>query len=694
MTETDTTEFFLELLLEEMPAGAIPGARADLARRFTDELAEESLPCDSVAAMATPRRLVVLVSGLPRRQEDRVLEVKGPSEDKAIGADGRPTPMAFGFARAQGVDVSELVRVRTEKGNVLMARRRVPGRATAEILSEIVPRILQSLTFPKMMRWGAGGFSFVRPLHRVVSLLGGELVALEVFGVRSGRATRGHRLDPEREIEVRSFEDYMAKMRQAGVEPDGEERAAVLLEEARRMAEDAGGSIEADADLIPVLADLVEWPGLVRGSFDSVFLDLPDEILATTMRTHQKYLPIRGPKGLSPHFLAVMDNREDRKGLIAKGNEWVLNARLSDARFFYEEDTREPFSAKMPRLARLSFHDKLGDYLQKTGRLQELSETIGALVTRPERVRPALEAARLCKIDLTSAMVREFPELQGIVGGLYARREGASDEVWKAIYDHYRPSSADDDPPRTETGSIVALADRVDTLSGFFGIGMAPTGSKDPYGLRRAAQGVVSIVLARGWRTDWRLVFRKAALLQGALLEKTADDILSELDGFFADRLRFLLEKRGLPGDVISAVLATGSWDFADLADRGRALAEARRREDFRSLSLSVKRIRNILKDASPGEPDPRLYVEPAEHALASDFLQLASSVSALMESRRYAEVLSAMTSMAPALDRFFTEVLVNAPEPEARANRQALLGALQAEFLKFADISEIVVEK
>ena len=694
MTASVGAEFLLEVRVEEMPSGAMPGARADLARKFMDALTEAALPAESVDAIATPRRLVVVVRGLPRRQEDRVVDVSGPPADRAIDADGKPTKMAEGFARAQGVELSALRRVRTPRGEVLSARKTIPGRPTGEILAEITPRILASMTFPKMMRWGAGVHAFVRPVHGILAVFDGEVVPMTVFGVASGDRTLGHRLSDGGEIAARGFDEYVERLRAAGVEPDGEERAERLLERARALAAGCGGGIEGDADLIPTLADLVEWPGLVCGSFDSAYLELPEEILVTTMRVHQKYLPVRTAHGLTASFLAVMDHREDARGLIVKGNEWVLNARLSDARFFYDEDVREPFSSKMEKLGKLQFHEKLGDYLQKTGRVQELTEALGALVTRPETIRPALEAARLSKIDLTTEMVREFTDLQGVVGGLYARLEGRSEEVWKAIYDQYRPVSADDELPRTETGAILSAADRVDTLAGFFGIGLIPTGSKDPYGLRRAAQGFVLIVLSRGWRADWSAIFRKAAALHAGAVSRPVDAVLGDLWTFFADRVHFLFEKRGLEADVVRAVLASRSWDFADLADRARAIADARRREDFRSLSLSVKRIRNILPDGVAAEPDPALYREPAEHALAADLQQLSRSSAALMAAHRYPDVIAAMLSLGPALGRFFDDVLVNAPEAELKANRQALLGAIQREFRKFADISEIVVEK
>jgi glycyl-tRNA synthetase beta chain len=694
MALTEKADFFLEIRLEEMPAGAIPGARAELARKFSDELTEAPLTFEAVSTMATPRRLIVLVTGMPGRQEDRIQEVFGPPASRALDAEGRPNKMAEGFARAQGVGVDDLLRVNTPRGKTLVARRTIRGRTAPEILAEMTPRILKAMTFPKMMRWGSGDHLFVRPVHGIVALFGTEVVPFEVFGVRSGNTTEGHRLFPEGEIVVSGFADYLARIRAAGVEPDGEERASILLQRARQAASEFSGTIESDADLVPTLADFVEWPGVTCGAFDSEFLDLPEEILATTMRVHQKYLPIRDPHGLLPRFVSVMDNHEDRRGFIAKGNEWVLNARLADAKFFYEEDARETLEDRLPRLSRLTVHERLGDYLQKSDRLERLVGAIAELVGCAEAASAAREAARLSKADLTTEMVREFTDLQGVVGGLYARREGYPEGVWKALSDQYRPVSAEDDPPRTEAGALLSLADRFDTLVGFFGIGIIPTGSKDPYGLRRAAQGAVLIVRSRGWRADWRSLARRAIDLYGGCLSEGAEEILQRLGDFFGDRVRFLFERRGIASDVISAVVASGSWDFADLADRARALMEVRRREDFVALSLSVKRIRNILGEGVPDSPDPSLYREEAEVALASDFLQVSRSADSYLSAGQYGRVAAAMTSLAPSLDRFFEEVLVNAPEPQLRANRHALLGSIQREFQKFADISEIVLEK
>jgi glycyl-tRNA synthetase beta chain len=390
-----------------------------------------------------------------------------------------------------------------------------------------------------------------------------------------------------------------------------------------------------------------------------------------------------------------MDNTEDRKGFIAKGSEWVLNARLADARFFFETDVQERLEGRLPQLSRLTFQDKLGDYRQKTSRIQDLAEEIARLTSRADLVESVRTAALLSKADLNTLVVKEFTDLQGIMGGIYARRERYTDAVWKAVYDQYRPASGTDDPPREASGSILSLADRFDSLCGLFRIGLVPTGSKDPYGLRRAALGAVAIAISRNWRTDWRPIARKAlSLLPEKLAGPDDEQTLEELGRFFAERMRSLLERRGHTYDEISAVLNVGVWDFADTADRARALSEARRHMDFRSLIMAFKRIRNIVGTESPGAPSPALYREDAERALAADFLQAKSAIAGFVQERHYREAMETIASIAPSLDRFFVDVLVNCPEEDLRRNRLALLASIQKEFTSLADFSEIVVEK
>jgi glycyl-tRNA synthetase beta chain len=688
-------DFVLEIRTEEIPAPALPSARLELARRLSEALAEESLAPASVQSYATPRRLAVVLRGLPERQGERFAEVLGPPAANAFGPDGEPTKAAEGFAKAQKVDVADLVVVDSPRGKTVAARKTIPGRDAADLLAEVVPRVVSELTFPKTMRWGSGERSFVRPVRGVLALLDGRVVPMELYGVAAGDRTLGHRVLSDGELVVTGPDDYLEKLRRNFVEPDPEARRIRILEAARGMAAEVSGSIEAHADLANSLADLVEWPGLVRGSYAPEFLELPEEVTVTAMRTHQKFLPVRGPSGLLPFFIAVMDNASDPKGFIAKGSEWVLNARLADARFFFEDDVRHGLESRLPQLERLTFQDKLGSYRQKTARIQDLAEAIAARVGRTDLTEAVRTAGLLSKADLTTQIVKEFTDLQGIMGGIYARRERYADSVWKAIYDQYRPSSATDDPPRKAAGAILSLADRFDSICGLFRLGLVPTGSRDPYGLRRAALGVVSIAIARNWRTDWRPVVRQALALYPSDLEGPgADETVEELGRFFADRLRSLLERRGHSHDEISAVVNVGVWDFADTADRARALSEARRHMDFRALILAFKRIRNILGSEETGAPDPALYREDAERALASDFMQARQAIEGFMEQRHYREAMETIASIAPSLDRFFVEVLVNCPEEDLRRNRLALLASIRQEFTRLADFSEIVVEK
>jgi glycyl-tRNA synthetase beta chain len=556
------------------------------------------------------------------------------------------------------------------------------------------------------MRWAAGARVFVRPVRGVLALYGDRVVPIELFGVRASvpATTAGHRILSDGAIAISGPEDYFEKLRAARVEPDGEARRLAILESARALAKEVGGSIEPDADLVATLADLVEWPGTIRGSFSPEFLELPEEITTTAMRVHQKYLPVRGQGGLLPHFVAVMDNDADRRGLIAKGNEWVLNARLADARFFYESDIRVPLASRVADLARLAFQERLGNYAQKTERIERLVGPIAEQVGHAELVGNVQTAARLSKVDLTTLMVKEFTDLQGVVGGIYARREGQPEPVWKAIYDQYRPASAADDPPREPAGAILSVADRLDTLAGLFAVGLVPTGSRDPYGLRRAAFGVVAIAVSRRWRVDWRDIVRTAIAAHVTSPTPSSgqiESVLAVLEPFFAERLRNILERRGHTHDEISAVVKVGVWDFADVSERAAALGEARRELDFRSLVLAFKRIRNIVgaeedvvAGAAPAGPDPALYREDAERQLAQDFLQARQKLEELSGVHRYREAMETIASIAPSLDRFFVDVLVNAPEEDLKRNRLALLSSIQREFSRLADFSEIVVEK
>jgi glycyl-tRNA synthetase beta chain len=639
-------DFLLEIRTEEIPAAALAGARLDLETLVTEGLKEEGLAAESAESLATPRRLILILRGLPQRQEDRLSEVVGPPAAVAFDADGKLTRAGEGFARAQKVEPSELVIVETARGKTVAARRKIAGRPAAEVLAEVVPRAVAALTFPKTMRWGAGDRVFVQPVRGLLALFGSEVVPMEVLGIAAGGSTRGHRLLSDEELAVGGVDDYLAKLRAHDVEPDGEARRLGILEAARRLASEVGGSVEADADLAATLADLVECPAVIRGSFDAKDLSLPEDVTTTAMRTHQKYLPVRGPGGLMPYFVAVMDNREDRQGLIARGNEWVLNARLADARFFYEEDIRESLESRLPQLARLSFHDRLGDYRARTARLEELAGAIAHALNLPES-RPGGSNGRApFQGRPDDPMVRSSPICRGRRRHLRApegsRTRSGRRSTTSTARARRRRSAA-----RGVGGDRVAR-DRFDALAGFFAIGPRADRLPDPYGLRRAGLGAVDRHRA-GWRLTWRPVLREALRTIRAQSDGRAGGAARRPRKFFAERLRNFLERRGHAYDEISAVLAVDVWNFADVSDRALALSEARRQTDFRSLILAFKRIRNILGDERPGAPSPDLYREEAERRLAAEFLEARPVIARLGESRRYREALENCSDRAGA---------------------------------------------
>ncbi len=683
-------EFLFEILAEEIPAGVLPTAREDLLARVTAAFAEARLG-GKLSVHSTSRRLALVGEDVADHQRDVETEVTGPPASIGYDADGSPTKAATGFAKAHGVAVEDLRVASLPKGAYLVARKVTPGRPTGEVIGEILPPLVEKMTFPRMMRWGDGTPEWIRPVHSVLALFDGLVIPMTLFGVESGRTTYGHRTLAPGRIVTTGVSDWLHKLRAAHVEPDLAVRRARFEELSRSLAAEVGGEPADDAALLDTWAHLVESPGVVRGSFDPGFLELPEEILVTSMREHQKMMPVRAGGRLAPHFLAVCDQAGDPKGLIARGNEWVTAARFSDARFFWDDDGKTRLEDRLPRLGKLQFQESLGDYLKKTGRIQDLTEKLAARLGLSHLDGMLVRAARLVKADLVTDMVREFPDLQGVVGGLYARRDGECEEVWQALYDHYRPASADDGVPRGDVGGAVALADRLDTLTGLFGLGLAPTGSRDPYALRRAALGVVRILLDKKWRLDLPAACADAAALHGGL-PRTKDELLPELSAFLLERLRFLLESKGHEPDTVAAVLTTACPDLADAADRVEAVEALRKEQDFAPLATAFKRMQNILERAADegAEPDPAKMTDDAEKALALDYLQARGMLDDLVANRRYRDALSIMASLGPSLDLFFTEVLVMAEDPEVRANRIALLRSIRDQFVRVARFSEI----
>ena len=487
-------EYFFELLTEEIPAWMHDTARTTLEQQLGKALSELG-GSPSIAVNTTPRRIIFFLSALPLREADREEEVKGPPRRAAYDDKGQPTQALHGFLRKNNATPADIL----DGGDYVRIRRKVAGRAADALLQERIPGIVEGLRWPKMMRWGNGEYAYIRPIHSVLSMFDEHHLPVSIFGVQSGTKTSGHRTLAPRAIEVSSYNDYVTKLELARVVIDAMRRRHVMAERARVLANAVRGNPSIEASIWAQWQYLTEYPGVIRAEFRPEYLTLPEEVLVTVMRVHQKQLPIRGAdEKLTNSFLAVLDNEADPDGNAAYGNSFVTNARFADARFFYETDRRKRLEERLDQLAHLQFQEKLGNYLEKTRRIETIAGAI-CEATGIDR-QDVLTAAHLCKTDLVTEMVKEFTDLQGQIGGIYAREEGYPDAVWQAIYDHYLPINLDDALPRAISGAIVSLADRIDTLVGFFRIGAKPTGSKDPFALRRAAQGAVQILLNRDMR--------------------------------------------------------------------------------------------------------------------------------------------------------------------------------------------------
>jgi glycyl-tRNA synthetase beta chain len=687
--------FLLEIRTEEIPAAALPGARTQLHEVLTARLGEAGFADATVTVYSTSRRLAVQVANLPDRQPDRTEEMTGPPVRVAVAEDGKPTPAGEGFARKVGLPFAEIRRVETDKGEYLAATVVHEGRATAEILAELVPSVVATLRFPKMMRWGDGSLQFVRPVHGVVALLDGDVVPVELFGIPSDRATVGHRVHSPGEVELEHASDYVAALAERSVVVDPAVRRRDLEALADALAKDAGARVHPDAELMAQHVELVEWPGLLAGSFNEAFLELPPEVVVTTLRYHQKCLVLEDAEGvLQPAFLAVADRRDDPEGLIRQGNEWVIGARLADAGFFFAEDRKLTMAEHASGLGRLEFHRVLGSLGDKATRVGELAATIADLVNAEVNRDVLRAAAPLAKTDLLTGMVGEFPELQGIMGGHYLRLESASRDLWTAVRDHYQPVGFDGAVPESEIGRLLGVADRLDTVAGLFAVGERPSGSKDPFGLRRAAQGAVKIVVESGWGLDFTAAIAAAVAAVEEFSTGDEVDLAADVTDFLADRVRrWLTDVVGVSGDTADAVMAVGWSDLPNTVARAEALQRVREAASFRSLALAFKRVKNITVDQPDAEVDTALFAQPEEAELHDATRTFRSALEKLLPERKVDEAFKAMEPLADVLERFFVEVLVMCEDGKLRANRVALLKELGSDFSELADLSRLQVE-
>ncbi len=679
-------KFLFELGTEEIPADMIAGGLEQLSRGLRAVLEENGVEVGAVSEFSSPRRLAVLIEGLPERQEDREETVQGPPRSIAFDDQDQPTAAARGFAGKVGVAVQELEVAETDRGEYLVARRTVEGLPVPDLLARALPAVVGGISWPKTMVWTESRFRFIRPLRWLLALWNGEVLDFELEGVHSGRSTHGHRfLGGGGPVEVAHPDGYVEALRQHFVLVDLEERRAKIARELQQQTPE-GSSVLPDPDLERTVAFLNEFPTVLRGGFQERFLEIPREVLVTVMRHHQKYFALVDAEGrLQPWFLTVLNTEADAKGNIRKGHERVLEARLEDAAFFWNTDRQKPLAERVEALAEVMFQKELGSYLQKTERIRAIC---AGLADDPRLD----EAARLCKADLTCDMVFEMPELQGIMGGLYARAEGLPEPVWKAIYEHYRPLAFEDDPPQTRAGALLSLADRADTVVGCFSAGIRPTSSSDPFGLRRQAQGAVQILL------EHRLEVSLGRLLELAArgFEGVGPDVLEQVREIFEGRVRYVLREKGFDYDVLNAVFAAGVDNVYQASRRCEALQGIRGEADFEALAVAFKRMRNILTKETDELPPLRedLLAEKAESNLYQAFSRLQPGVDEDLEAGNYAEVLRALAGLRAPVDRFFDDVMVLTEEADLRRNRLRLLTDLSALFLQVADISEVVVAR
>jgi glycyl-tRNA synthetase beta chain len=711
-------DFLFEIGVEEIPARMIESARDELARRTGDLLVRERLAVSpSLEAYSTPRRLAILARGIAKRQPDVEEQLIGPSL-KIAYRDGVPTQAAEAFARKAGVPVDSLEKVTTPKGEYLSATVQKKGRSASDLLAELLPKEIAGIYWAKSMYWrGKNAERFVRPVRWMVSLLDDRVVPVEFGGITAGQTSQGHRLLSSGAVAINKPDDYSAKLSEAYVTVSAaarEHRVRKALDAATRTV--PGARWREDQPLLDTVVNLTECPSVILGSFDPEFLTLPQEVLVTVMRDHQKYFAIEDADGkLSPHFLAVLNTDNDPYGLIRHGNERVLRARFNDARFFWDTDQRINLRERVEMLKSVTFQKDLGSYFEKTSRVQKLSSLVSEVLrVAGVAIRPGVvfKAAHLSKADLTTELVKEFTELQGIVGGLYAKvqqldpslPQATAGAIGEAIYHHYQPESMDDDVPPTLEGAVLAIADKTDTIAGMFALGFEPTGSKDPFALRRAANGIVKIIAEHKLPVPVAKLFADArAEYSGTEAERHFDkkvDFDASVAAFLRERLEFYLrDVRGFAYDVVNAVLAAGSDDVVDAIARSEALTQVRGSDDFASISVAFKRTKNILRQARETKKtiaehvDTAALVDDAEKALAAKVPEIAAKVALLRAQRNYTAALSEISRLRQPIDRFFDKVMVMVDAERVRANRLALLQTLLLEFSTIADFSEIVTE-
>jgi glycyl-tRNA synthetase beta chain len=682
----------LEIGTEEIPSKFIPQTLEKMAAIISRLLEENRIDFGKVSTMGTPRRLVLVVEDLASYQRSSVREITGPARKVAYDESGRPTKAALGFAKAQGVSFEDLKIKSTEKGEYICAIFEEKGVKAEGLLSEILTEFITSISFPKYMRWMDKNFRFARPIHWILALYGDEIVPFEIEGIKSGNVTRGHRFMSPGAFQVKEQKSYSHLLESNYVILDQEKRKKMIEDQIKELSLSTGGKVIPDDELLTEVVYLVEYPVAVLGSFDKKYLSLPKEVLINAMREHQRYFSLIDNKGdLVPYFITISNTRAEDMNLVRFGNERVLRARLDDARFYFDEDLKKRLEECVEGLKGVIYQDRLGTIYQKVERITDLSSCLASMID-PHIEGVVKRAAYLCKADLVTGMVGEFPKLQGVMGKEYALFSGEEPEIAEAILEHYLPRFSGDEIPKSRAGAILSIADKMDTVAGFFSIGLIPTGSEDPYALRRQTQGIITILLSHGYRLSLNeFISRAMEHFKKLLSEKEINPHLKQdLYGFFGQRLSYILTAEGYSHDTVDAVLSSGFDIPCDINAKVKALTGLRERDEFYPFVTALKRVINIIPREFNGQTREDLFKEDAEKRLYAAYRDVKAVCEKRLEVQDFSVALESLFSLREPVDVFFEKVLVMDKEEKIRNNRFSLLNRIKELSLKIADFSKL----
>ncbi len=689
-------DYLLEIGTEEIPAKFMPTALEQLKKFAKERIEERRISFGSIQTMGTPRRMALLVYDIAPREEDVKEEVKGPAKKAAFAPDGSLTKAGEGFARSQGVASNELIIKDTGKGEYVYAMHEVKGKPTKEVLPEIVVQIIGDLSFPKPMRWANKEMRFARPIRWLVSLLDKEIIPVEIEGLRAGNLTRGHRVLGQEKITITEPSRYIKQLEENFVMADQGKRHDECWRQIQEAAKTVGGEVEYDEELLDEVTYLLEWPTAVMGEFDQAYLEMPVEVIITPMREHQRYFPVRNDKGeLLNRFITLRNGDDKHLEVVKSGNEKVLRARLADARFFWEEDKKRNLAENLPKLKKVIFQEELGTLAQKTERVKALVESLALLLELPENVRcAAIRAAELAKADLTTNMVYEFPELQGIMGRYYALLSGETEEVALAVKEHYQPRFAGDEIPSEIVGALVGIADKADTVAGCFAAGIEPTGSQDPYALRRQAMGICLTLIGHSLEIDLAGLLKMALSKYQDILseDKIGEETLAKLMEFFRARVKNILADKGYSFDVSEAVLGVEYGLLTTTLMRAEALSRMKDDECFGEMLTSFTRAYNIAKKARDIEVKPEFLTEPAEKELYHAIVACEGRVAEKKVQQEYEDAIKELSALTGPINAFFDAVMVMAEDDKVRNNRLGLLRRITKLTQEVGDLSKITI--